>query len=148
MKNRLKIPFINWKDIISDGDVKVNLTIDANLQYTSYPEIIEIILNNLLENAIWFSTTEESQSSPEVLLEISQVNSHVSILVKDNGPGVKDIIRNSIWEMFYVGHEKSSGNGLGLYLAKKAVKVLEGTIDLRIDEPLTTFEVTLPIISS
>ena len=49
--------------------------------------------------------------------------------------------------MFYRGHVSSAGNGLGLYITKRAVSVLKGKISFEtISGKYTKFNVRLPMI--
>ena len=83
---------------------------------------------------------------PKVNVEVQRQNGHVTINLSDNGPGIDRKVQDNVWNMFFVGHEKSTGNGLGLYLALKAVEALEGEIQFQSKEgEFTSFEVTLPL---
>ena len=104
-----------------------------------------MIIKNLLENALWFSSMHENNQVPKVGINVTQENGQVSINLQDNGPGIEQNIRDKIWDMFFVGHEQSKGNGLGLYITRKAVKALNGDIQFRSQENgMTIFEVQLP----
>jgi signal transduction histidine kinase len=48
--------------------------------------------------------------------------------------------------MFFVGHEQSKGDGLGLYITRKAVKALRGDIQFKSPKSgMTSFAVLLPV---
>ena len=50
--------------------------------------------------------------------------------------------------MYFRGSEQSRGNGIGLYLVKKALKLMHGTIRVESEyEVGTTFTVTIPLDS-
>ena len=73
------------------------------------------------------------------------------ITVYDNGMGVPKKVQGSIFDMFTVGTDISSGNGygLGLYLVKKALAKMGGRISIRSKEnEYTEFTMSLPLISS
>ena len=55
---------------------------------------------------------------------------HVIIEIEDNGQGIREEYREKIFDMYYRANERSKGNGLGLYIVKKAVQKLNGTIQL------------------
>jgi signal transduction histidine kinase len=48
--------------------------------------------------------------------------------VEDNGEGIDDQIKNSIYDLFFRGSAKSKGSGLGLFIARRAVEKLNGEI--------------------
>ncbi len=134
-----------FEDLIVDHNIETSWNIKNDIQFSSYPDLIDIILQNLIENALFFSSVEQNNGRPLVQLDVLQENGHVAIRLKDNGCGINPSIHNKIWNMFFVGHEKSNGNGLGLYITKKAVNTLEGKITLESsDKGNTLFEVILP----
>jgi signal transduction histidine kinase len=132
------------KTIVAKG-IELKTSIQPNISFSSYPEIVAIILKNLIENALFFSSVEPSNDRPVVDINVTQQNGHVLIKLKDNGCGVDPSIKDKIWNMFYVGHEKSTGNGLGLYISRKAVLTLNGSIGLESEtRGHTLFRVKLP----
>jgi signal transduction histidine kinase len=70
----------------------------------------------------------------------------VKIIVKDNGPGIPDSIKDKIFQPFFTTKPTGQGTGLGLSLAYDIVKVHGGEIKVesKIDEG-TQFIVQLPI---
>ena len=60
---------------------------------------------------------------------------------------MEEDVQDKVFEMYYRGNESSQGNGLGLYITKKAVEKLDGTIEFtsKIGEG-TTFVIRLPIL--
>ena len=53
---------------------------------------------------------------------------NVELNVYDNGVGIEDAIRPKLFQMFFVGNEKSKGSGLGLYIVYKCLDALNGII--------------------
>jgi signal transduction histidine kinase len=86
--------------------------------------MIKIILENLVENSIQFSTPYK----PYITLRAYQIASDCIIEVEDNGQGVQKDLGDRIFDMYFRGSERSKGNGLGLYIVKKAVEKLKGSI--------------------
>jgi len=54
----------------------------------------------------------------------------VVIKIKDNGQGIDPTLQEKVFEMYFRGNERSKGNGLGLYIVKKAVEKLNGDVEL------------------
>jgi signal transduction histidine kinase len=52
------------------------------------------------------------------------------IVIEDNGQGIAAEYQERVFDMYFRGSERSKGNGLGLYIVKKAVEKLNGTIRL------------------
>jgi signal transduction histidine kinase len=118
-------------DLIKRRNIKLNIDIQEHISFDTYPDIIEIILNNLLENALFYCQFTTSHQS-EVDLKIGlDKNDDLVISVRDNGCGIKSEVIDRVWDMFFIGIEKSRGSGLGLFITKKAVDTINGTITLK-----------------
>jgi signal transduction histidine kinase len=65
--------------------------------------------------------------------------------VEDNGVGIKPDHHEKIFDMFYRASENSKGSGLGLYIAREAVKKLGGQITVESELGKgTRFRIILP----
>ena len=113
------------------------------ISYNASPKIIEIILKYLLENALHF---KEQKRPLKIEIHVSeQENNFLKILVKDNGIGIEDKVIRKIFNMFYIGSLESEGDGLGLYIVKKAVDKLGGFINVESKyRQGSTFRILLP----
>jgi signal transduction histidine kinase len=84
--------------------------------------------------------------SPPKRVEISLCNDERSICIRvqDNGPGVPDYLRNTLFQPF-VSAEKVSGIGLGLTIAEQAAREHGGCLNLEESIPgKTIFVLLLP----
>ena len=114
-----------------------------NIEILTDSVLLKIILKNLIENAIIFNSRGEQK---QVTVDIKYINSSLQLIVEDNGDGIEPDIKRRVFDLFYRGSQRSKGNGLGLYLVKKAVEKLAGDIKLESDVgKFTRFTVTLPI---
>jgi signal transduction histidine kinase len=130
---------------ISEHNIDVVIENDNAGHFYSYPDLIEIILYNLIENALFFSTLVHGRR-PTIQIMASVEDNNLFLSVYDNGVGIDDQTRIKLWTMFYVGHENSKGNGLGLYIVMKSVQTLNGRIDLETDSGnFTRFSVSIPV---
>jgi signal transduction histidine kinase len=108
------------------------------------PVLLNYIVVNLMENSIIFR-----KDDPFVKCILSVANEQLVIQVIDNGIGIPPELRDRIFDMFYRGSEKSIGNGLGLFIAKKALEILGGTIEIESERhKYTTVTVRVPLYSS
>ena len=65
--------------------------------------------------------------------------------MEDNGLGIDSEYKTKIFQMFFRGSEISQGNGLGLYLVKKAIDKLGGNIEVDSEEgKFTSFSISIP----
>lgn len=103
---------------------------------------IKIILANLVENAVCFRKKEDISF---IRIDIKQVSNHLIMTISDNGIGMSDTVQSQIFDMYYRGSELSKGNGLGLYVVKKLIQNLRGSITVDSKEGRgTTFIILLP----
>ncbi len=66
------------------------------------------------------------------------------IEVADDGPGIPEDIRGSLFRPFVSGERSRGGAGLGLFVTRQAVRELGGTILLRTSDEGTIFRIDLP----
>jgi K+-sensing histidine kinase KdpD len=89
--------------------------------------LLQILVNNLLENAIKYSPKEGV-----ITCKLNQKNKTIIFQVQDEGAGIPDDEKKRIFEKFYrIGNETTrttKGTGLGLYLCKKIVEDHNGHI--------------------
>lgn len=108
--------------------------------------MLQSILYNLLSNAIKFK-------SPERALVIRAqsyiVDDKAIIEVADNGLGFDtELYREKLFRLYTRFHSHVEGRGLGLYLIKSQVEVLNGKIEVESKQGVgSKFKVTLPLIN-
>lgn len=87
---------------------------------------IRQLLQNLISNAIKFNTSEQ----PLIELGTDTVKGEVVCYVKDNGIGIDDDFKSSIFTMFkrINSYDEFPGQGLGLSICKKIIDRHQGKI--------------------
>ena len=120
-------------------------TITQSVFIQAEPLLIQLLINNLLDNAHKYS----SLSSPITVLLISQKN-QIQFIIKDEGVGIPMEERAKIFEKFYrIGDESTrttKGTGLGLYLCKKISEFHQATITVDANLPNgSIFTINFPI---
>jgi signal transduction histidine kinase len=120
-------------------------TITPSVFIQAEPLLIQLLVNNLLDNAHKYS----SLSSPITVLLISQKN-QIQFIIKDEGVGIPMEERAKIFEKFYrIGDESTrttKGTGLGLYLCKKISEFHQATITVDANSPNgSIFTINFPI---
>jgi len=105
--------------------------------------LLTIILLYLMENSIIF---RRNNIESFVRFTVSSENKRIIFTIEDNGIGIPVNIRTKIFNMFFRGSDVSKGNGLGLYLVKKAIQSLSGTYHVysRVDQ-YTKFVIVIPL---
>jgi len=125
-------------------DYKVSIAENVPADFSTDQARLQQILNNLLGNAVKF-TTEGS-----VHLDVSATDQNISFAVHDTGCGIPEESRESIFEKFHQLENfltrEHGGTGLGLAMAKRLAELLGGDITLVSEVDVgTTFTLTLPL---
>ena len=96
--------------------------------------LLQILINNLLENAIKYSPKE----SP-ITAVLKKENAFIQLAITDEGPGIPDDEKKKIFSKFYrIGNEatrKTQGTGLGLYLCSKIARYHNADISVTNNNP-------------
>jgi signal transduction histidine kinase len=98
---------------------------------------IEMLLTNLLDNAIKYSPT----NSP-IHIELSQSENKTVLELKDEGEGISAADKKVVFRKFYrSGDEntrKSKGTGLGLFIIKNIVQLHKAQVEILDNSPKGT----------
>jgi signal transduction histidine kinase len=128
-----------------EHNVYLEMTCAEDTTLFTYPNLLEAILYNLVENALFFASLKRSQDQ-RVEVSATVENDILRLTVYDNGVGIEKQIEEKVFNMFYKGNVYSKGNGLGLFIVKKSVEALNGDIEI-LSEPgyFTRFCVSIPM---
>jgi signal transduction histidine kinase len=128
-----------------DGSEEVNIYVDVRdeVEFFSDKRRIQIILNNLISNAIRYRNPLSSDQY--IRINVIQQEKEAHITIRDNGVGIGREHIGKVFDMFYRASENTSGSGLGLYITREIITVLGGSITLRSKIGKgSCFEITIP----
>lgn len=147
-----KVSVININELVDEilkslhhikGFEKIDfqILINPTISIISDKLLLLSIFQNLIHNAINYC----KHNKPWIKIKVDKNYNSINIEVTDNGPGIAELIRSKVFEMFYRGNTDSNGSGLGLFIVKSAVEKLHGKIyfDTVINQG-TSFFVTVP----
>lgn len=123
-----------------------NLDLDIDLDPAvccGNKDLLAQVWQNLIGNAVKFVA-----DNGRIRILLRQKENAIEVSVVDNGSGMTAEVMNRVYEKFYQGDtsRSSSGNGLGLTLAKRIIDLHDGTIHVSSKVGSgTTFTVALPI---
>jgi signal transduction histidine kinase len=99
--------------------------------------LLQILVNNLLENAIKYAPGQSV-----IRTTLRQVEKGILLSVADQGPGIDDSEKSKVFDRFYrIGNEQTrttKGTGLGLYLCQRIAKDHRGRIEIKDNTPQGT----------
>ncbi|HEY5744495.1 MAG TPA: HAMP domain-containing sensor histidine kinase [Chryseolinea sp.] len=125
------------------GRLKIEVAIKGESTFYNDPDRLEIILENLIRNAIQF--LDATKLRPFLHILVNEVPEHVTIEVHDNGIGIARQYFDQIFNMFYKASIQSKGAGLGLYIAREGVEQLAGNISVESEVGFgSVFKVFIP----
>ena len=133
-----------YEDNAAKKSIFIAIDVDDKISVSADPNMVEVILRNLISNAIKFSARKS-------MINISSENGKdfIKINVADTGVGIS---KNKIDKIFQVGSnvstlgtENEEGSGLGLILCKEFVGINKGEISVESQTGKgSTFSFTLP----
>lgn len=121
--------------------------IDEHKTIQSDKELIRIVLENLIDNAIKFYNDSDRVESFVEIHIVPAADGHIRIRVIDNGIGISESNPGKLFRMFFRASERSETGGIGLYIVKTATSKLGGKVGLlTTPEGYTEFYVDFPPI--
>jgi signal transduction histidine kinase len=135
---------IHYKPRFEKENIRAEVLIKENVPINANKQFITDIFQNLIANSIkaLIDTTDK----------VIKCSGHVEngqfiCLFSDNGHGVKEEDKNSIFDLYFTTTADRGGAGLGLYIVKTRLEALKGSISLVESEFSpngATFKITLP----
>ena len=117
-----------FEDAWEAKNLEIETDIEDNVRIKSDPELLSLVWNNLISNAVKFTP-----DGGTIGLSLKTEDSSVVVQVRDTGCGMKPEVGQHIFEKFYQGDTShaTQGNGLGLALVKRVVDILSGEIGVQ-----------------
>ena len=138
------------KDKSFNADLQTNFA-EGLPMVEMVPQDIGRVMLNLFNNAFYAiqkkQLTAGTAYKPSVAISTSKKGNTIEILVKDNGLGIPENIKDKILQPFFTTKPTGEGTGLGLSLSYDiVVKSHNGKIDVNsIEGEYTEFKITLPV---
>jgi signal transduction histidine kinase len=115
----------------SSKDIIVYLYVDPDEEVFADPDLLQIIIRNLISNAIKFSN---KGSRIDVMTKVE--GDMLKLIVQDFGTGMSEVKLDTILSQQVillessVGTEKEKGTGLGLSLCKEFLSKMQGSLEI------------------
>ncbi len=154
--SKLSIERIDFKSIVSDvlllerkkgvpQELLIIPQIDEDVSVESDKELVRIVLENLIDNAIKFYNDSDRVKSFVKIHITTTPNAGAKVRVIDNGIGISESSPGKLFQMFSRLSERSETGGIGLYITKTATEKIGGKVGLlTTPEGYTEFYVIFP----
>ena len=119
---------LGFEDAWEKKSLEIETDIEDDVRIKSDPELLSLVWNNLISNAVKFTP-----DGGKISVSLKTDGNAVVVSVSDTGCGIKPEVGRHIFEKFYQGDTShaTQGNGLGLALVKRVVDILSGEIGVQ-----------------
>ena len=129
------------QEVYLDKKISIHSDIASKTLIKTDPQILSIILRNILDNAMKFSA-----ESSTISIHGSMMTDNYLIEITDQGPGFEPEILNRIKEGKLA--MSKTGYGIGLQICIYLIELLHGSIDFESSEKGTRVYLQIPIAKS
>ena len=147
------------KSILLPKRIEASISIDPEIPIVKTdPDGLKQVLINLVKNSaeamshggtILIETRLMSESAKILIDEKKRLPGNVEIIVSDNGSGIDEKIKETLFEPYTTTKVGGNNSGLGLSIVHSIVKRLNGSIACHSEKGKgTRFTITLPVSSS
>ena len=109
------------------------------------PSQLGQVVLNLITNALDACLATREASTTVIKVSTETVDEHIYIRVEDNGPGISDEVKETLFDPFVTTKEVGKGTGMGLAISYNIVRDHQGRIDVESSPAGTTFSIVLPL---
>jgi signal transduction histidine kinase len=126
---------------ISNVFFKINNTL--KVPFWSYEHLIATMFQHLVTNAV---EAFQGRAGYQVTIDILPYKeTSVRVVLANNGPAIPESLERKLFSMFAKGINREGNHGLGLYIVKNIVEILEGQVTYKKTlEGTVTFTICLP----
>ena len=147
------------KSILLPKQIKASISIDPEIPKVKTDRNgLKQVFINLVKNAaeamdkggeITVTTRFLSESAKIMIDEKKRIPGSIELVISDNGPGIDEKIKETLFEPYTTTKIGSANSGLGLSIVHSIIKELNGKIRCKTKQGKgTSFIITLPVSSS
>jgi two-component system sensor histidine kinase ChvG len=120
---------LNFREIMASRDIRLIRRLDDGVMVRAGKGMLEIVLQNVLENATSFSPRGST-----IVLTLTQNHDAVELQIDDEGPGIPADKIDHIFERYFSSRpnqgngEPPPHSGLGLWIVRRNVEALGGQV--------------------
>ena len=137
------LTLLDKKLSVSQINLRIDLPEQVMLKIHS-GQLHQIILNLLLNAHDAFQHDKNSGRTRYIKIDFVSENSNGIVSVEDNGSGIPEEIKETIFERFYSTKGKK-GSGIGLFVSKRLAEKNQGQLTVKSQPGKTVFKLNLPL---
>ena len=139
---------LEFKPLAQASNVVVEFKEQEISEVLCDPSRIKLVIENLLDNAIRYSSSEKGKGRAKIRLE--RRDNKIYFEIEDNGVGIPKEDQKYIFQKFFRSENilryQTRGSGLGLFISKSIIERSGGKIGFKSQEGIgSTFWFILPI---
>ena len=106
---------------LEEKNIKIVQDIDTNINVIERKQDLRQVFLSILANAKDILSSSDIDDKL-IFIDIKKENDNISIIVKDNGGGIKEENISKVFEPYFTTKFNSKGTGLGLFMAYEILK--------------------------
>jgi signal transduction histidine kinase len=126
-------------DALREGGISlIEPQLGATQKVTIYEADLMAAVLNILDNAIhWLGTSDRADK--QIVISASESKRWVKVSISNNGPAVDSIVEPNLFRPGFT--LKTEGSGIGLAIAREAMKASKGKVEYDAAANLTSFSI-------
>ncbi len=120
------------KYVLKKENIKIYLYISKDMLIYGYFNELSHVFLNIINNSKDILSQRNDLDEKKILIIVKKNTNSAIISFIDNGGGIKEDIKTKVFEPYFTTKYKSSGTGIGLYMAKQIIeKHMKGKISYK-----------------
>lgn len=125
LSEQLNRCIIGYEELWEEKNINIETEMDQSIVLCNDEELLDIVWNNLLSNALKFT-----KNGGSIRVTLERQDQFTIVTIEDTGCGIAATSIEHIFDKFYQADRSHTtvGNGLGLALVKQIIEILGGEI--------------------
>lgn len=115
------------KEEMIGAQISLSSTVPERLSVNFVASQLEQVITNLVSNALRYSMSYSGSATVDLIISIDETTRQPTLDVIDDGPGIKDVSINQLFEPFYT--TDTTGTGLGLFISKELCELNQARLE-------------------
>ncbi len=104
-----------------ENNIKLHSKFEPNITLFGYKNEFMQVIINLLNNAIDALKVKTIKECKLIFIHTYVENNKAIIIIHDNGDGIKENIKDKIFEPYFTTKHQAQGTGIGLYMTQEII---------------------------